>query len=92
MIAIVIWLIGMVIFFFILFNVIQHALNTSEMAKDLSEIKRLLREQAASRSTAAPPAPRDIAELRKVYDRCPGCGHAVQAHHLVCPDCGLRLT
>jgi len=92
MIAVVFWFIGMFIFFFILYNVIQHALNTSEMAKDLSEIKQLLREQAASRPTPPPPAPRDFEDIREAYDRCPGCGHAVQAHHPVCPECGLSLT
>ncbi len=103
MLAILIWLIGMFIFFFILYNVIQHALNTSDAARDLAEIKQLLRERAAGRSNApappapgavpasSPPAPGDIPELRDVYVRCPACGHAVQSQAAVCPDCGLSL-
>jgi len=89
MIAIFIWLIGMVIFFFVLFNVIQHALNTSDVAKDLAEIKSLLQERNA-RDASKQPVKANV-DISEAFGHCPACGFVVHSEQTVCPDCGLRL-
>ncbi|SDW80862.1 hypothetical protein [Paenibacillus sp. CF384] len=94
--AIVLWLIMVSVFFFILHAVIQSALDSSNMAKNIQDIRDFLydakKEGKASKHNAAlrhrsiqSQAPEDL------YEECPACGEKVIQHEPECPSCGLRL-
>jgi hypothetical protein len=53
--GIVIWLIGMFIFFAILYSIIQGAINNSRMARDIEEIKELLQTLVRDKTNNSPP-------------------------------------
>jgi hypothetical protein len=94
LLAVIVWLLGMLIFFFILYNIIQHALNTSDLAKTAKEIKELLgRNGGEAPDEATPPRSRTIL-LEKVplEEPCPACGTRVRTDAAECPDCGIKLS
>lgn len=92
--AVIIWLIGMIIFFFFLNWVIQAAIDNSTMAGNIQEIRDLLQEMKSSRVQAAGQQNDEnkAADLETAaYEDCPACGNRVRSTDKTCPDCGLTL-
>lgn len=90
-IGLTIWLIGALIFFFILYLVIQTAVDNSELAQTLRNIERLLAARPASPERPLPERgalPQEDGEQQEV---CPGCGAHAGISAEICPACGLRL-
>ncbi|WP_123040523.1 hypothetical protein [Cohnella candidum] len=92
--AVIIWLIGMIIFFFFLYLVVQSAIDNTTMAGNIQEIKDLLQEMKSSRVQAASQqndenTPADLETA--AYEDCPACGNRVRVTDKTCPDCGLTL-
>lgn len=80
---IVVWLIGLMVFFFILHSVIRSAIDSSKLAANIREIRDFLQGQSAASS--APPG------SEKPGETCPGCGSKVRQEDKYCPECGLKL-
>jgi len=89
--AVIVWLVGTFIFFFLLYNVIQHALNTSNVAQQLKEIKELLARDAKT-SGSLPVGPASIENVDPLGATCPACGGKVKEDARECPHCGLSLA
>ncbi|SFS51441.1 hypothetical protein SAMN05428962_0534 [Paenibacillus sp. BC26] len=94
--AIILWIIMIAFLFFILHAVIQSALDSSNMAKNIQDIRDYLydtkREGKTNKRAVAeqllstqPGAPQDL------YEECPACGEKIIQHEPECPSCGLRL-
>ncbi|MFC5467966.1 hypothetical protein ACFPPD_04485 [Cohnella suwonensis] len=77
------WIVGILFFFVILYNVIQAAIDNSKLAKDVRTLKKLLsgtdKEDISDESDDA------------TYADCPSCGHRVALNGTDCSECGLRL-
>ncbi|XID94861.1 hypothetical protein ACF3MZ_10220 [Paenibacillaceae bacterium WGS1546] len=88
-ISIIIWLFGLFVFFFLLYNVIQYAINQSDLAKNVQEIKELLKNQMSG----SPERSRVeyVPEQEGWTETCPGCGSRVPPNASICSDCGLNL-
>lgn len=82
-----VWLISVVISIAILYWVISSAINSSELARDMREIKELLQSQAGVDRKASLPDPSD----GEADERCPACGAGVLPTDDVCKSCGLTL-
>jgi len=88
--AIIIWLIGLFIFFFILYNVIQSALDNTTMARNIQEIRDLLSDLKLDKPVANNPE-LSMENDDERYEDCPACSYKVKRNESICPDCGLKL-
>jgi len=86
--AIVIWLIGLVIFFSVLHYVIRSAVDSSRLSRNVQELRDFLLKRQPERSGFPPFHPGRPAEPEEA---CPGCGRAVREEDNYCPGCGLKL-
>jgi|GEM_PF-1810314 len=97
-------LVLLVLFFVALFVVIQNAVNESELAKDVRELKTLLERLAADAAAGGgfPDASRGAETAHRAsraeqegedgeFEPCPGCGQRVRPADEACPSCGLTL-
>jgi hypothetical protein len=84
------WIIGLVV----LYYVIRSAIDNSEAAGYLREIRNMLREM--QHPPAKEKGPRediinDITYHQYPDDQCPSCGRKVASTDKTCPSCGLTL-
>lgn len=92
------WLISVIISMFVLFWVIIAALDSSDMAKDMKEIKRLLenqsrREKDEQKVNTNSKYNNNIDETESVgtIEECPACNEKVLSTDAICNSCGLTL-
>jgi predicted RNA-binding Zn-ribbon protein involved in translation (DUF1610 family) len=92
---IIIYILGIVVFFYILSYVIQTAIDQSEMHKTLKNIEQLLE---ANRNRSANENHQDMQKNTEVEtgehiveEECPACGGRITNITKVCPSCGLTL-
>lgn len=92
---IVVWLIGTIVGLAILHWLVSNAIHSSELARDIREIKELLKRQYAAGPDGTDGKPSgDDGEADGTGDdaeECPGCGARVGPSDEVCPSCGLTL-
>ena len=84
------WIIGLVI----LYHVIRGAIDSSETAGNIREIRNILSElHPLPENEKAPEKDiiNDIAYYEYPDDQCPSCGRKVSSSDRVCPSCGLTL-
>lgn len=88
--AIIFWIIGL----FLLFLVIKLAIDSSETAENIREIRRLLSSQYSNvnlkeKIEVDVDETLDVEDLKD--DECPACHSKIQETYLECKSCGLRL-
>jgi hypothetical protein len=92
---IVVWLIGTIVGLAILHWLVSNAIHSSELARDIREIKELLKRQYAAGPDGTGGEPSgDEGEADGTggdAEACPGCGARVRPTDEVCPSCGLTL-
>ncbi|GLX71373.1 hypothetical protein [Paenibacillus glycanilyticus] len=75
-------IVGGLIASWILYEVIQSAIDNSAMARNIKEIRDHL---------VGKPAEPSAADGGAEHGLCPGCGHRVHRTDRVCPGCALAL-
>lgn len=95
---VLLWLISMLISIFILYWIIVSAINSSELASDIKEIKEILRNQYNhSRTNSNNPEvysstnPNHQPIYEPITEECPACGAIVLTTDRECRSCGLTL-
>lgn len=96
LIPIVLWLFGL----FILYLVIQSAIDNSRMKAELTEIKTILQEiQKQGYKQANPIIHQEVRAQENIdgidaesfMENCPACGYEITEKDKFCPSCGLKL-
>lgn len=84
------WLIGIFIFFAVLYQVIQSAIDQSKMAANIQDIRDMLHHMKNER---AEPIHQESAleHESEIFEECPGCGRKAKRDERVCQECGLTL-
>jgi len=90
--AMIIWLIGSFIFFFVLYLIIQSAIDNSTMAKNIQSISDTLEQLASRTAPQQNQIPNDVESDPEGDEECPACGAKVWPDSSACPGCGLKLT
>ncbi|GAB6988680.1 zinc-ribbon domain-containing protein [Paenibacillus pini] len=89
--TIIVWLICTSIFCFIMYNMISAAIDKSEMASNIQDIRDLLIEMKRDKVNAE----RERISIEKheheINEECPACGYLVRQNEKFCPECGLKL-
>ncbi|MBU5443586.1 zinc ribbon domain-containing protein [Paenibacillus sp. MSJ-34] len=85
-----VWLIGVFVFFAILYQVIQSAIDQSKMARNIQDIRDMLHQRKNERAEAVKQASA-LANESIIFEECPGCGRKVKRDERICPECGLTL-
>ncbi|AEY66757.1 hypothetical protein [Clostridium sp. BNL1100] len=81
---------------FILYGVIQSAIDGTETAKEIRQIRIILQKQYGKSlkenkpKNIQPNSNYDIMDIP--YDACPACGGTVKPENNTCPSCGLNLN
>lgn len=83
------WLISAFVFFFILYSVIQSAIDRSKMAKNIQEIRDFLLTNKAAMKGQSELGPNEL-DI-DLFEYCPGCEFKVMKNAASCPECGLLL-
>lgn len=94
LISLMVWLIGLFITLALLHWVITSAINSSELARNIREIKELLKAGTAIPDEAGRDPSAEDGEADGTggdFEECPGCGARVRSTDEVCPSCGLTL-
>lgn len=81
-VSFIVAVVGLIIWY----ALITTAINSSQLAQDMREIKELLQKQAWMDLTASTPESDADAD-----EQCPACGAGVQSTDEECPSCGLAL-
>ena len=96
---IIIWLISVLISIVVLYWIISSAINSSELARDMREIKELLKKQNANaQEVSMNKSARSIKQANDsdnsdepFLEECPACGEQVLSTDPTCRSCGLTL-
>lgn len=98
MAMVLLWLLSMIISIFILYWIIVSAINSSELASDIKEIKEILRNQYnhSPINTNNPEVyssinPKHQPIYEPITEACPACGAIVLMTDRECRSCGLTL-
>ncbi len=94
---------GSILFFFvclaiilgILYWIVWRVVHDSDVARDVQEIKRMLRELQLKQNPGHASGHGQSADTElpaDVDENCPACGERVPATDSVCPGCGLTLV
>ncbi len=86
--AIIFWIIGL----FVLYTVIKWAIDGSETAENIREIRNILSMQYPNEAQGADTEPDEkLEETNYIDDECPACHSKVSETDSECPSCGLIL-
>lgn len=88
-----------IVIFFILYMVVQSAVDSSDMHKTLKEVKSLLEANQRDGLKDVDYNKQDVGEADEADDiheeiieeECPACGSKVNSKMYICPNCGLTL-
>ena len=83
---VLLWLVSFVIMILVLQWVITSAINSSELAKDLREIKVMLKNRYANELKM-----NTVLRKNAEHEECPACGEQVLSTDEICASCGLTL-
>ncbi|NDI35211.1 double zinc ribbon domain-containing protein [Chengkuizengella sediminis] len=78
------------LFFFILYIVIQSAINNSELTETLKQLNRKLEKSRLIQEESR--KEEDEYLLTVKYDNCPGCNKKILLNEEKCPKCGLLIA
>lgn len=78
-------------YFVIFYLLIAKAIDSTEMARHIKEIRDFLINQQQHRSPSESPFGATADETLP-EEECPGCGETVSLSDIFCPSCGLRLA
>ena len=83
---VLLWLVSFVIMILVLQWVITNAINASELAKDMRELKEILKNQYSDEHNVT-----TVTRTDAEHDECPACGEQVLPTDEICASCGLTL-
>lgn len=82
-----------VVALFILYLVIKSAIDGSETAKEIRQIRMILQKQYGKALKHIKQTDNDYEVMDIPYDdTCPACGANVKPENNTCPSCGLNLN
>ncbi|HNX28790.1 MAG TPA: hypothetical protein PKN87_05190 [Syntrophomonadaceae bacterium] len=82
--GLLLWAIGM----YILYAIIRSAIDASETAQNIREIRDILR-KAYNVTVSVPEEPYDLSTIP--YNRCAACNGKLSDSDHICPHCGIKL-
>ncbi|ACL76529.1 zinc ribbon domain-containing protein [Ruminiclostridium cellulolyticum] len=81
-----------VVALFILYLVIKSAIDGSETAKEIRQIRMILQKQYGKALKQIKQTDNDYEVMDIPYYTCPACGANVKPENNTCPSCGLNLN
>lgn len=91
LIVIVIWIIISIVFFVILYTVIQSAMDNTKMASNIQELRDHFVGLKQEDSLLSKDGPIVEVGSNEEGEDCPACGNKVTLNEFMCPVCELKL-
>ncbi|WP_024831509.1 zinc ribbon domain-containing protein [Ruminiclostridium josui] len=89
---IILYLFFVILFFGILYCVIQSAIDGSKTAEEIRMIRMILQKQYEKSSEQNIQSDNNYEVMDIPYNVCPACGATLASEDSTCPSCGLNLN